>query len=64
MHELHLEEIDEVSGGRIDARMFMIGFGAAVLGAGIAAAGLGSPISIAGAILGAEGAAMMSLSMI
>jgi hypothetical protein len=64
MNELTIAEINEVSGGKINARMFLLGFGAAVFGAGIAVAGLGTPVSIGGAMLGAEGAAMMSLAII
>jgi hypothetical protein len=64
MNDLTVAEIDEVSGGKVNARMFLIGFGAAVLGAGIAVAGMGTPITIGGAMLGAEGAAMMSVALV
>lgn len=57
-----MTEIDEVSGG-VNAKMFLIGFGAALVGAGLGVAGLGTPITIGGAVLAAEGGALMSIAL-
>jgi hypothetical protein len=62
MRELQMNEIDEINGG-FQAKMFLVGFAAGVAGTAIAVAGLGTPISMGGAVLGFEGAAMMSLAL-
>jgi hypothetical protein len=64
-NELNAHEITEVSGGRMySPRLFLYGFAAAVLGGAIAVAGMGTPITIGGAALAAEGAAAMSIGLV
>ncbi|MDC8758469.1 hypothetical protein [Janthinobacterium fluminis] len=63
MYELTADEIDEVNGG-VKAGMFLVGFAAAMAGAGLAVAGLGTPITIGGAVLAAQGAAVMSIALV
>ena len=63
MRELESFETDAVSGGIYSAWLFMEGFGAAVVGSALAVAGMGTPITIGGAALAAEGGAAMALGL-
>ncbi len=62
MQVLESSEIDAVNGGTINGGMFLVGLLAGIAGAGLTVAGLGTPISVGGAALGIEGAALMALA--
>jgi predicted phage tail protein len=63
MRELESYEIDEVSGGIYSAGWFLVGLGAAIVGGALTVAGLGTPVSMGGAALAAEGAAAMAIGL-
>jgi hypothetical protein len=62
MRELTMTEIEEVSGG-INGGYVLVGTLAAIVGGALTVAGLGTPISIGGAALAAEGATFVALGL-
>jgi hypothetical protein len=60
--ELNHSEIEEISGG-LNARYILVGTLAGIVGGGLTVAGLGTPISIGGAALVAEGATLVGLGL-
>jgi hypothetical protein len=66
MNTLTTNEIKLVSGGyrMYSATLFLEGLGAAIVGGALTVAGLGTPISIGGAALAAEGAAAMGVGLL
>jgi hypothetical protein len=66
MQELSMNEVEQVNGGlsRVQAYMALGGFAFGLAGACLTVAGLGTPVSIGGAALAFEGAAMMSVAFV
>jgi len=62
MKELNVQEISEVSGG-VNAGGVFVGVLAGIAGTALTFAGLGTPITIAGAVLAFEGATMVAVSL-
>lgn len=62
MKELNMQQVAEVSGG-VNGGGILLGLLAGAVGAGLAVAGLGTPISIAGAVLAVEGATLIAVSI-
>lgn len=61
MQELTSLEIEQVSGGMNGAGNILVGLLAAGVGGALTVAGLGTPISIGGAFLAAEGSVMAGI---
>ncbi len=63
VQDLSIDEIEGVNGGIYSARMVLWGTLAGIAGAGLAVAGLGTPISIGGVALAAEGASAVAIGL-
>ena len=61
LQELTMKEMDQVSGGLNSVGTVLLGTIALGVGGALTVAGLGTPISIAGGFLAAEGAEAMGL---
>jgi hypothetical protein len=59
---MSLDEIEMIDGGAFNAQRFMWGTIGAMFGAACTVAGLGTPISIGGAVLAAGSASMVAAS--